>query len=107
MSISRQNSPHSASYAVRSAGVSATGIPEIGTGPHGAARCSIAGGRSSSSQPRTSLRSAARLAGSVVQLAPYRPCSTATPWRSRASAKTSPALVAEAHCRIGSPSTWA
>ena len=70
MSISRQNSPHSASYAVRSAGVSATGMPEIGTGPHGAARCSIAGGRSSSSQPRTSLRSAARRAGSVVHVAP-------------------------------------
>ena len=70
MSISRQNSPHSASYAARSAGVRVTGMPEIGTGPQGAARCSIAGGFSPSSQPRTSLRSAARRAGSVVQVAP-------------------------------------
>ena len=107
MSISRQNSPHSASYAVRSAGVSATGMPEIGTGPQGAARCSIAGGRSSASQPRTSLRSAARRAGSVVQAAPYRPCSTAMPWRSSAAANVAPGCVAEVHSRIGSPSTCA
>ena len=42
----------------------------IGTGPHGAARCSIAGGWESASQPRTSARSSARRAGSVVQVAP-------------------------------------
>jgi hypothetical protein len=69
-SISRQNSPHSASYVARSACVSATGIPEIGTGPQGAARCSMAGGRASSSQVRTRARSSARRAGSGVQVAP-------------------------------------
>ena len=82
-------------------------MPEIGTGPHGAARCSIAGGRSSSSQPRTSLRSAARRAGSVVHVAPYRPCSTPTPWRSSAVANAAPGCVAEVHSCIGSPSTCA
>jgi hypothetical protein len=69
-SISRQNSPHSASYASRSAGVSVTGIPEIGTGPQGAARCSIAVGSWSSSQPRTRARSSARRVASLVQVAP-------------------------------------
>ena len=38
-------------------------MPETDTGPQGAGRCSMAGGRSSSSQPRTCLRSARRCVG--------------------------------------------
>lgn len=68
--ISARNSDHSASYCARSAGVRSTGVPVTETGPHGAGRCSVAGGSLSASQLRSRARSARRSPASSVHAQP-------------------------------------